>query len=222
MNFDERLEQIAERYRSQGYRVVARPGPADLPAFARDFKVEILAERADGHVLASVKPEASHLQNDPETSRYAGVIDSQPGWRYDLHVLGPEPRPTPEPGDAKEPTDDDLDRTLQDTERMIHAGFTREALIAAWAALEAAMRSRLRAEGNDAGWGTAARTLLNDLYSDGLLPAHVFRELESLFRARNALVHGFTIPTVEERDVRFLIEAARKLLDETRKAKKSA
>ena len=55
MNSEQRLNHVADRYRAQGYRVVVRPGPDDLPPFAKDFKVEILATRADGNVLVSAK-----------------------------------------------------------------------------------------------------------------------------------------------------------------------
>ena len=43
MNIEQRLSYVADRYRSLGFKIVLRPGPADLPPFAKDFKVEILA-----------------------------------------------------------------------------------------------------------------------------------------------------------------------------------
>jgi hypothetical protein len=43
MNIEAKLNTIADGYRAHGFRVVVRPGPADLPPFAMDFKVEILA-----------------------------------------------------------------------------------------------------------------------------------------------------------------------------------
>jgi hypothetical protein len=39
MNIEQRLNHVADRYRAQGYKVVVRPGPDDLPDFAKDFKV---------------------------------------------------------------------------------------------------------------------------------------------------------------------------------------
>ena len=55
MDIEQQLKKVADRYREQGYQVVLRPGPEDLPPFAKDFKVEIVATRADGGVVASVK-----------------------------------------------------------------------------------------------------------------------------------------------------------------------
>jgi hypothetical protein len=222
MNIEQRLNQMADRYRAQGYKVVVRPGPDDLPDFAKDFKVEIIATRDDGSVLASVKDKQSDLEADREIPRYAEVTSTQPDWRFDVFVLGSESQPMPDKREAKEPSEEDIRRALEDVERMLQAGFEQQALIAAWAALEAAMRRRLRAEGEEAGWGSSPRTMLNELYSDGALQNSDFRHLEELFGARSAIVHGFTIPVIEGSDVLFLVETARRLLDESRFTKKTA
>jgi uncharacterized protein YutE (UPF0331/DUF86 family) len=222
MNIEERLNHVADRYRGQGYKVIVRPGPDDLPPFAKDFEVEILATRADGGVLASVKGSPSDLQADPNLSKYAEVIEKQPGWRYDVFVLGPDPQPTPEKRDAREPSEGEVRSSLDDAERMLRAGFVTQSLIAAWAALEAAMRHRLRAQGSEAGWGTSPRTMLNELVSSGVLSMSVFRDLEALFQLRNVLVHGFSAPAVEPRAVQLLVETARRLLDESHPAKQTA
>jgi len=80
MNIEQRLNHVADRYRAQGYKVVVRPGPDDLPDFAKDFKVEIIARRDDGCVLASVKKSQSDLEADREIPRYAEVTSEQPEW----------------------------------------------------------------------------------------------------------------------------------------------
>src|SRR3954451_1469622 len=90
MNIEQLLNYVADRYRALGFKVVLRPGPDDLPPFAKDFKVEILATGADGNVLASAKASPSEWEADPNIPRYAEVTEKQPGWRFDLLVLGPE------------------------------------------------------------------------------------------------------------------------------------
>src|SRR5436190_9546020 len=90
MNIEQRLNYVADRYRSLGFKkVVLRPGPDELPLFAKDFQVEILATGEDGNVLASVKGSPSELEADPNVPRYAEVTGNQPGWRFDLLMLGP-------------------------------------------------------------------------------------------------------------------------------------
>jgi hypothetical protein len=222
MNTEERLNRAADSYRAQGYTVVVRPGPEDLPAFAKDFKVEILATRDDGRVLASAKKSFPDLEADPDLSRYAEVTNQQPGWRFDIHVLGPDREATPENREAKEPSEEDIRRRLEDVERMLQAGFVGQALVAAWAVLESVMRRRLRAEGEEAGWGTSPRTMLNELYSAGVLSHRVLRDLEGLFQLRSAIAHGFAEPVVETSAVQSLVDTARRLLDEARLAKQTA
>jgi HEPN domain-containing protein len=222
MDIEQRLSQVADRYRAQGYRVVVHPGPDALPPFAKDFHVELLAERPDGNVLVSAKGSRPEFEADTNLSKYAELIEKQAGGWYDVFVLEPAPQPPPEKRDAKEPSEQEISGSLDDAERMLRSGFVRQALIAAWAALEAAMRRRLMAEGKQAGWGSSPRTMLNELYSDGLLPGSVFRDLEGLFQARSAIVHGFTTPEIEPSAVQFLVDTARRLLDESRAAKKIA
>ena len=64
--------------------------------------------------------------------------------------------------------------------------------------------------------------MLNELYSGGVLPSSDFRDLEGLFEARSALVHGFTTPGIQASAVQFLLDTARRLLDESRAVKKTA
>jgi len=136
MNTEQRLDQVAGRYRAQGYQVVVRPGPDALPPFARDFDVEILATRADGNVLASTKVSHSDMEADPNLLKYAEIIEKHPGWRYDLFVLRPDAPSKPEKRDVQEQSEDEVRRSLADAERLLQAGELAQSVIAAWAALE--------------------------------------------------------------------------------------
>ena len=160
---------------------MVRPSPDDLPNFAKDFKVEFLAKRDDGSVLVSAKKSQSDLEADRELPRYAETTAKEPGWRFDLIVLGSDSQPMPDKKEAKEPSEEDIRQALGDVERMLQAGFVQQALIAGWAVLETAMRRRLQANGEEAGWGSSPRTMLNELYSSGVLQTNVFRDLEELF-----------------------------------------
>src|SRR5438105_11730747 len=45
------LDDIVEKYRKDGYDVLVRPSPDDLPAFLADTQVDILARKRD-HIVA--------------------------------------------------------------------------------------------------------------------------------------------------------------------------
>lgn len=210
----DQLENVANRYRVQGYRVAVRPGPEELPAFAKDFKVEILAERGDGGVLASIKGDLADFENDRDLPRYAEAIERQPGWRYDVSVLGPA-RPHIDRPDVHEASEAEVAKGLDVAERLLHSGFTPQALSAAWAAAESAMRHRLRALGERTEWGDSSRTMINELYSSGVFSPPEFRGLERLSALRNIIVHGFSVPDINPDDVSTLIRTAKRLIEES-------
>lgn len=223
MDINEQLAQLADRYRSLGFDgVVVRPGPQDLPCFAQDFQVEIVARREDGGVLASAKSSAAEVEVDPNLSRYAEITAQQPGWRFDLFVLGPETLPVAEHRSAREPSPDEIRKSLEDVERLLQAGFVNQAFTASWAAMESALRRRLRAAGEQAGWGTSPRTMLGELYSSGVLSTQELRQLEASLQLRNAIAHGFAAPAADSQGVHLLVEAAQQLLAETQLVKQPA
>ncbi len=196
--------------------------PDALPPFAKDFRVEILASRPDGNVLASAKKTTTDLQADPDLPRYAEVTGKQKGWRFDLIVLRPESEPVPERRDVKDLDEPEIRQHLHQAERMLEAGFVSQSFIAAWAAFESAMRMRLRSQGEDAGWGADARTMLNELFSAGAFNYSVLRDLEGLAQLRNQVVHGFSAPEVGPNAVHSLVGAARRLLDDLPPARQTA
>jgi hypothetical protein len=222
MKTEQRLNSVVDGYKAQGYQVVVRPGAEILPPFAKAFKVEILATRNGGNVLASVKKSPEELEADPNVPTYAEVTNKQPGWRFDIFILGPDSLPTAEKQRSSEPSEADVRRTLEDVQRMLREGFVAASFTAAWAALEAAMRRRLRASGADAGWGTMPRTMLNELYSAGVIPRATLRELEVLFHLRSEIVHGFAPGVIEPRAVQLLVKTTQSLLTDLPPVKQPA
>ena len=222
MNFEQELKKLAGVYEGQGYKVVVRPGLEDLPVFAKDFKVEIVARRADEGVLVSVKKNRQEMESDKDMPRYAEITSAQPSWRYDFAILeGEEPGARGLRG-AQDFSGEDVIRTLGEAAEVARMGFTRAAVITAWSALEAAMRMRLRAAGESAGWGTTPRQMLNELYSSGILLGDEFARLERLYQVRSQIVHGFASPTSDADMVTFMAGLAQRLVDESRPAKQTA
>jgi HEPN domain-containing protein len=217
----EQLEQVAERYRGKGYRVIQNPTPDDLPSFAKDFKVEILATRPDGNVLASAKATATEFDKDKNLAHYADTIAMQQGWRYDVFVLGSQSA-SPISGDITDSSDDEIERTLASADHLLVAGFSPQALIVSWAALEAAMRQTLRALGEKTEWGTSPRSLINELLSSGIVTRSEFQEIEEFFSMRNAIAHGYSGQKVDPNSVRSLTSIARRLIEESKQPEPAA
>jgi hypothetical protein len=221
MNMEQRLKVVADRYRNLGFKVVLHPKVDDLPSFAKDFKVQILAAKDDGSVLAVAKATASELEADQDVARYAEITDKQPGWTLDVFVLGSDTSVSAN-GEVREPSDEDLRRAVSEAERMLKEGLVSQAFVTAWAALEAAMRRKLVASGRKATYGTSPRTMLNELFSAGIFSNSVLRELEGLFQLRNIIVHGFAVPEFPNSAVEFVIRTTNQLLETTTPLKKTA
>ena len=223
MDFEQELKRVADTYTRQGYQVTTRPDPPDLPAFARDFKVEIVGKRGTEGVLVAVKRDRDEAASDSNLTRYAETTGLQKGWRFDFAVLESEKPSSHEIDGANDFSEEDIRKSFVDASEMVHAGYLRPAVITAWAGLEAAMRSRLRAAGERAGWGAAPRGMLNELYSNGFITVDEFRKLENLFRVRNQIVHGFASPLASDGGaVQFLRDVGHRLIEESRTAQLSA
>lgn len=222
MNIEDRLNIVADRYRNLGFTVVLHPKAGDLPAFAKDFKVQVLATKGGGGVLTVAKANPSELQADADVVQYAEITNRQPGWKLDVFVLGSDAPSLPEKDEARELADDEIRRAMTDAERMLREGFASQAVIAAWAVLEAAMRRRLTSEGRHGGNGISPRTMLNELFSAGVFSNSEFRDLEGLSRLRNIIVHGFAAPQFPNSAVEFLLRMAKLLLEPPSQSKQTA
>jgi REase_AHJR-like len=220
MDFQQELKRVADTYTRQGYRVTIQPTPDDLPPFAKNFKIEIVGERAAEGVLVAVKKNRDEVAADSNLTRYAEITGSQKGWRFDFVILEAEGPNSREIDGAEDLSEADINSSFLESLDMTRQGFLRPALVNAWAGFEAAMRLRLRAAGERAGWGSAPRIMLNELYSNGVINAEEFRKLENLSRVRTQIVHGFTSPLASEGGaVQFLCDVGRRLIEESRNAK---
>jgi hypothetical protein len=222
MDFEQELKRVADTYARQGYQVTIRPSPEALPPFAKDFRVEVLGKRATDGVLVAVKKARDEVAVDSNLTRYAEATGLQKGWRFDLAVLEAEGPSSTDIDGANDFSEEDIEKSFSESLQMVRAGFGRPALITAWAGFEAAMRLRLRAAGERAGWGSAPRTMLNELYSNGIFAVEEFRKLENLFRVRNQIVHGFISSLASEgASVQFLCDLGHRLIEESRTAEVS-
>ena len=116
-------------------------------------------------------------------------------------------------------SEEDMEKSFGESLDMVRLGFLRPAVITAWAGFEAAMRLKLRAAGEREGWGSSPRSMLNELYSNGVINVEEFRKLETLSRVRNQIVHGFISSLAPEGGaVQFLCDIGHRLIEESRNA----
>jgi hypothetical protein len=227
MDFAQAVNRLADTYRDQGYDVTVQPSPDQLPPFAKDFRIEIVGRRGREGVLVAVRKNRDELAADSNMPQYAEITGMQRGWRFDLAVLEGENPNARELRGAREFSQDDITRSLEQAGELSRMGYSRIAVIPAWAALEAAMRMRLRAEGQKAGWESVPRQMLGELYSAGAFSPDEFRQFERASQLRSQIVHGFTAQAGEAGNseaavVQLLSDVARRLVSESQTVKPQA
>ena len=217
MNIEQELERLAQQYRSEGYAVITHPDTAHLPGFAADFAVDMLATRGHEKVLIQAKRDRADLKQDLRAPRLAEITNQQPGWRYDLVVLGqdnPLRRITHMSG---EPTVEQIGQMLGEAERSLLVDSPRAAFVLAWAVLEAAMRRAAQRFGLNGKIGTQPALLVRELYTSGRISPEDFRRLEEARRMRAEIIHGLCPSNVDAAAVQSVLDMARRLLAESEK-----
>ncbi len=205
------LEQVAEKYVAEGYEVLVNPDPSQLPGFASGFAPEILARKGNEGVLVKVKNDRGDVQKDPSVVRMAQVVNSQPGWRFDLVVLGADIGPDEIPSGASEPTLDHIARMLDYAATAAGARDLQSSFVVAWAALEAAMRRTARDNGI-ALTSYSPQYLVRTLYSNGLLGRQELDRLSGAITIRNAAAHGMAISKLDVGICYYVVSVAHQLL----------
>jgi hypothetical protein len=205
------IHQTAEKYRSEGYDVVLMPSAGQLPPFAAGHDVDLLARKTDENVLVRVKADRKALESDHALLRLAEAMAAQPDWRLDLVVLNEAPPAERLAPEATESPVETIQQSLARAEQLADTGDWSVASILSWSAFEAAMRHAGRSAGIEVRSGGPVY-LLRALYSRGLLDRSEVDHLDQALKVRNALVHGFTIPTLDPATARYVVRLARKLL----------
>jgi len=205
------LQEVARRYREEGYAVIPHPRGDDVPPFADGFPLDLVATRGEEGVVVVVKTNRVDLASDPRVMSLANAIDERPGWRMDLVVLGGVTAIERAAQDASEPSDEQLAEILKTADAMADNGASAYASVVAWSGLEAAIRRV-----SERGKGSARmspKELLRALYSDGILGREQFQRLREADEIRTQVVHGLVPTPVDPALVRHVTAAARYLVD---------
>lgn len=205
------LEPVADQYRQEGYTVVLRPTGSTLPGFLAGFEPDMIARKNGEGVVVQVTLK-EELRTEPELSHLVGVVNAEPGWRFDLVVLNPKKWPDDVASAAAEPTDADIHRLIHEASNLVHLQVPRAAFVTAWAAVEAAMREVARKQSIPLE-RNSPRFVLNTLYSEGVLSRADAERLQESLELRNAAIHGLQPGALSPGHTEFLLELAKQLLE---------
>ena len=208
MTKHEMLQKVAEKYRSEGYRVTMAAGTGVVPQpidHLRD-QFDLMAQKGQEYVAIEVKRRDQLHEISP---LHLAVKRFLPDWSYDLVVYSPD-GVDGIPLEDGEPSPDYVDSLLAEAQQSLDSDKPRAAVLLVWSAIESAMRSAARRESLEIGDG-APRFVLKTLYSNGVISYEEFDRLQRRLDDRDRLVHGLSVDRLEPDDVRFLIEFARQL-----------
>jgi hypothetical protein len=182
-----KLDEISAEYADEGYEIRLHPSEAELPEFLKGFTPDLLATSRRDNVVVDVIPATESLD---EMKRLVGVVDQQPGWRYEVTFVS---QPVAPDVPAQEPlaSDEQVERLLKGAEELGgRDGNIEAAAMLAWSALETILRRSAQTIAPEIERQSSAK-VLKHLYGLGHIKPDVYERLWQLFEFRTAVGHGF-------------------------------
>ena len=160
-------EAIAEslaHYTQQGYRIIARPQPEDMPASFLGLHPDYLAVKPDNSIAIQVR--LHHELADEEVMRFARTVKAEPGWNFSLVI--PDRLPAPDEPAFPRVGPTNIDGFLRISEELRERGEFEAGRVLLGTAIESA--ARLLAEKYDVPQREESLSfLLRQMVAEGLL-----------------------------------------------------
>ena len=208
----QRVQELAQEYRSKGYEVITEPSPEQLPDFLCQYRPDLLVRKGSESIVVEVKTRSS-LAGNPQIRDLARVLDAKPGWKFEL-VTVREKEKLNAPEDARPFAREDVYSRLETVEELLETGSPEAAFLLGWGALEATVRLLVEKEQL-----TLERIspsyLLHQAVTNGVISREDYALLLGAMKYRNALAHGFKTADFDAALVREIINTTQHLLAET-------
>ena len=198
--------KTAEEYRSKGYEVLLE-APLD---FMPGFRADLLVRKGDEARVIEVKSRPS-LAADPKIGELARLIESMPGWTFELVLVG-EPEKVDSPEGARSFESAGILHRLEEAERSLQAELPEAAFLLAWSASEAVIRELLAAQGVSGKSITSPGYVLDQGVFHGVISRNDYDALTRMRKYRNAIVHGFGTDDFNGELVMELIATIRRIM----------
>ena len=198
--------KTAEEYRSKGYEVLLE-APLD---FMPGFRADLLVRKGDEARVIEVKSRPS-LAADPKIRELARIIESMPGWTFELVLVG-EPEKVDSPEGARAFESAGILQRIEEAERSLQAELPEAAFLLAWSASEAVIRELLTAQGVSSKSITSPGYVLDQGVYHGVVSRNDYDALTRMRKYRNAIVHGFGTDDFNGELVTELIATIRRIM----------
>lgn len=179
--------KTAEEYRSKGYEVQFE-APLD---FLPSFRADLVARKGDDVRVIEVRSRSS-LAADPRIAELTRLVDSKPGWSFEL-VLVSEPEKLESPEGARSFEAENILKRIKEAEKALQSGLPEAAFLLAWSASEAVIRGLLAARGVTSTSITSPGYVLDQGVFHGVISRDDYDAMARMRKYRNAIVHGFGV-----------------------------
>lgn len=204
--FETFVEQVADRYRAEGYDVLVHPQMRKRPAFLRDFSPDLIAKRGKENAVVEIKRMDRHPVG-ASRGRMAKLVKSKPGWRLDLVIFSPK-----ETGDVRTLPEKAIRDSIGRAKKLFGQGEKSAAFLLAWSAFEAAGRRAVEAIEQEPFENASPADLSKALLSLGEITEPQWRSLRDLLKVRNSVAHGGLDISIRKRDFDKICGLAERLI----------
>ncbi len=198
----------AAEYLGKGYKVTREVPLEFLPGYRADLIVE-----KDGETKVIEIKTRSSLRTIPALREVERVVNARQGWSFELQIVG-EPEKVSIPERSRWLDEEAIRARLTQAELLNVEGLVEAALLMAWAAVEAAVRTLVADEGVQIDRATDPGYVLNMAVAHGAISREHYRALRDVMVHRNAVAHGFVASDVTPALVTDLIAVVISLLRE--------
>ena len=208
----QRVQELAQEYRSKGYEVISEPSPEQLPDFLGKYRPDLLVRKDSESIIVEVKTRSS-LAGNLRFRELARVLDARPGWKFEL-VTVREKEKLDAPEGVRPFDREDISSRLETVEGLLETGSSEAAFLLGWVVLEATVRLLVEEEQLTLD-RIAPSYLLRQAVTNGVISRGDYDLLLRTMKYRNALVHGFKIADFDAALVRDFLNTTKHLLEET-------
>ena len=199
---------VAEEYRHKGYEVAQEAALDFLPG----VRADLLVRKGDEVRVIEVKTRAS-LAAAPQTDGLAQAVKSNPGWHYDLVLVGDTAKVATPSGKTFPLATSAIAGRLAEAETALANAAPESAFLIAWSAGEAALRNLLADEGVAAERLAAPADVFSQSVFHGVISRGDYNYFAELRKYRNAIVHGFGVQDFDDAMAAALIATVKRILE---------
>lgn len=211
-----RLLEVVREYKLKGYEVTINPNSEQLPPFIASFNPDAIATSENDNVVIEVSSNSSKKEVG-SLAPLAEVVEREPNWRFELVVTN-----SAQPSLPPSLSSNEIKASIHSARNLFQLGreksteeksaLIKAALVTAWAALEALLRSWIGEEMMSQAKNLSPIAFVKTGFSDGIISASEYDILLAVANARNKVVHGFVSPDNLENLIEEFLEICGQLI----------